>query len=135
VVAAVHRAGYRPHAPEGKRTTLAIGRGPTPEMIGHSHTLSAAQDVIPISKPHKLASLEATVLRWNTRGGEAMAVAGPCRVEGRERTLTARYIKKSLKCFGVGPSSLKPGLIASRAWARTGWKSWHKPVGQPACPS
>lgn len=104
VVAEVRRVGYRPHVSEGEHTTLigAIGKGPTPELIEHFRALSPVQDVIPISKPYKLASLEVspkpTVLRWDTGatgGGEVMIAAGPCGVEGLEQTLTAaRYVKK-----------------------------------------
>lgn len=104
VVQEVERVGYRAHVSEGEHTTLigAIGKGPTPELIEHFRALSAVQDVIPISKPYKLASLEVsprpTVLRWNTGatgGGEVLIAAGPCGVEGLEQTLTAaRYVKK-----------------------------------------
>jgi len=104
VVAEVRRAGYRPHVSEGEHTTLigAIGQGPTPELMEHFRALSAVQDVIPISKPYKLASLEVspkpTVLRWNTGatgGGEVMVATGPCGVEDLEQTLTAaHYVKK-----------------------------------------
>lgn len=94
VVAEVRRVGYRAHVSEGEHTTLigAIGKGPTPELIEHFRALSAVQDVIPISKPYKLASLEIspkpTVLRWDTGatgGGEVMIAAGPCGVESPSR--------------------------------------------------
>ena len=104
VVAEVRRAGYRPHVSEGEHTTLigAIGQGPTPELMEHFRALSAVQDVIPISKPYKLASLKVspkpTVLRWNTGaagGDEVMVAAGPCGAEDLEQTLTAaHYVKK-----------------------------------------
>ncbi|GIW37952.1 MAG: 3-deoxy-7-phosphoheptulonate synthase [Meiothermus sp.] len=104
VLAEVRRVGYRPHVSEGEHTTLigAIGKGPTPELLDHFRALPAVQDVIPISKPYKLASLEVsprpTVLRWNsgaTGGGEVLIAAGPCGVESLEQTLTAaRYVKK-----------------------------------------
>ncbi len=104
VVQEVHRVGYRAHVSEGEHTILigAIGKGPTPELIEHFRALSVVQDVIPISKPYKLASLEfspkPTVLRWNTGatgGGEVMVAAGPCGVESLEQTLSAaRYVKR-----------------------------------------
>ncbi|MCX7782728.1 MAG: 3-deoxy-7-phosphoheptulonate synthase [Meiothermus sp.] len=104
VVQEVQRVGYRAHVSEGEHTTLigAIGKGPTPELIEHFRALSVVQDVIPISKPYKLASLEVspkpTVLRWDTGatgGGEVMIAAGPCGVESLEQTLAAaRYVKK-----------------------------------------
>ncbi|RMH53376.1 MAG: 3-deoxy-7-phosphoheptulonate synthase [Deinococcus-Thermus bacterium] len=104
VVEEVRRVGYRPHVSEGEHTTLigAIGKGPTPELIEHFRALEPVQDVIPISKPYKLASLEVsprpTVLRFPTGatgGGEVMVAAGPCGVESLEQTLTAaRYVKQ-----------------------------------------
>ncbi|MDW8426226.1 MAG: 3-deoxy-7-phosphoheptulonate synthase [Meiothermus sp.] len=104
VVREVEQVGYRAHVSEGEHTTLigAIGKGPTPELIEHFRALSMVQDVIPISKPYKLASLEVspkpTVLRWDTGatgGGEVMVAAGPCGVESLEQTLTAaRYVQK-----------------------------------------
>lgn len=104
VVQEVERVGYRAHVSEGEHTTLigAIGNGPTPELMDHFRALATVQDVIPISKPYKLASLEVspkpTVLRWNTGatgGGEVLIAAGPCGVESLEQTLTAaRYVKK-----------------------------------------
>ncbi|MFX4347598.1 3-deoxy-7-phosphoheptulonate synthase, partial [Acinetobacter baumannii] len=58
-------------------------------------------EVIPISKPYKLASLEVqpfpTVLEFptgKTGGGHVLIAAGPCGVESREQTLkAARYVK------------------------------------------
>lgn len=104
VKAEVERVGYRPHVSEGDHTTLigAIGQGPTPELIEHFRALQPVADVVPISKPYKLASLEVspkpTVLQWNTGatgGGNFMMAAGPCGVESREQTLTAaRYVKQ-----------------------------------------
>ncbi|MER3482186.1 MAG: 3-deoxy-7-phosphoheptulonate synthase [Meiothermus sp.] len=118
VVAEVERAGYRPHVSEGENTVLigAIGKGPTPEMLEHFRALPEVADVIPISKPYKLASLEVnpkpTVLKWNsgaTGADEVMVAAGPCGVESREQTLTtARYVKK------YGAQMLRGGAFKPR---------------------
>lgn len=118
VVAEVQRVGYRPHVSEGENTTLigAIGKGPTPELLEHFRALPEVADVIPISKPYKLASLEVspkpTVLTWNsgaTGGGEVMVAAGPCGVESREQTLSAaRYVKR------YGAQMLRGGAFKPR---------------------
>ncbi|WP_027882110.1 3-deoxy-7-phosphoheptulonate synthase [Meiothermus rufus] len=104
VVQEVQAVGYRAHVSEGEHTTLvgAIGKGPTPELIEHFRALESVQDVIPISKPYKLASLEVcpkpTVLRFPTGatgGGEVMVAAGPCGVESLEQTLSAaHYVRR-----------------------------------------
>lgn len=100
----IEAVGYKAHSIEGEHTTVigAIGQGPTPELLEHFRALPQVKEVVPISKPYKLASLEVspkpTVLRWNTGasgGTEVMIAAGPCGVESREQTLTAaRYVKK-----------------------------------------
>jgi 3-deoxy-7-phosphoheptulonate synthase len=104
IVAEVRRVGYRPHVSEGESTTLigAIGKGPTPELLEHFRALPEVAEVIPISKPYKLASLEVqpkpSVISWPTgsTGGKAfMVAAGPCGVESREQILTAaRFVKR-----------------------------------------
>lgn len=118
VVAEIERLGYRPHLSQGEHTTLigAIGGGPTPELLEHFRALPEVAEVIPISKPYKLASLEVspkpTVLGWNsgaTGAGEVMIAAGPCGVESREQTLTAaRYVKR------YGAQMLRGGAFKPR---------------------
>lgn len=104
VIEEVEKLGFRPHVSEGESTTLvgAIGRGPTPELLEHFSALPGVAEVIPISKPYKLASLEVSprpsVVRFatgSTGGGEVLIAAGPCGVESREQTLTAAcFVKK-----------------------------------------
>ncbi len=98
------RFGFKAHVSQGVETTLvgAVGKGPTPEIMEHFRALPYVAEVIRISKPYKLASLEVhplpTVLRFPTGatgGGHFLVAAGPCGVESREQTLTAaRYVKK-----------------------------------------
>ena len=131
VAAEVRRVGYRPHVSEGEHTTLvgAIGKGPTPELLEHFRALTPVQEVIPISKPYKLASLEvspkSTVLKWNTGmtgGGEVLIAAGPCGVESAEQTLTAaHYVKRhgAQMLRGGAFNSDDAGLnvpLRNRAW-------------------
>jgi 3-deoxy-7-phosphoheptulonate synthase len=103
VIREIEKVGCRPHVSRGVETTLvgAIGRGPTPELMEHFRALPGVAEVIPISKPWKLASLDVqpfpTVLDFptgRTGGGHVMVAAGPCGVESREQTLrAARYVK------------------------------------------
>lgn len=103
VIREIEKVGYRPHVSRGVETTLvgAIGKGPTPELMEHFRALPGVAEVIPISKPWKLASLEVqpfpTVLEFatgKTGGGHVLVAAGPCGVESREQTLkAARYVK------------------------------------------
>ncbi len=100
----IQRFGFRPHVSEGEETTLigAIGSGPTPEVMEHFRSLPGVAEVLPISKPYKLASLEVrpspTVIAFptgQTGGGHFMVAAGPCSVESREQILTAaRFVKR-----------------------------------------
>jgi 3-deoxy-7-phosphoheptulonate synthase len=104
IIEEIERQGYRPHVSQGEETTLvgAIGRGPTPELMEHFRALPGVAEVIPISKPYKLASLEVsprpTVLRFPTGatgGGEVLIAAGPCGVESREQILSgARIVQR-----------------------------------------
>ncbi len=104
VIREVERAGYRAHVSQGVEATLvgAIGRGAVPELMEHFRALPGVAEVIPISKPWKLASLDVrpwpTVLEFptgRTGGGAVMVAAGPCGVESWEQTLTAaRYVKR-----------------------------------------
>lgn len=103
VIREIQKVGYRPHVSQGVETTLvgAIGWGPTPELMEHFRALPGVAEVIPISKPWKLASTDVqpfpTVLEFptgKTGGGHVMVAAGPCGVESREQTLeAARYVK------------------------------------------
>ena len=112
------RFGFKPHVSQGVETTLvvAVGKGPTPEIMEHFRAPPYVAEVIRISKPYKLASLEVhplpTVLRFPTGatgGGHFMVAAGPCGVESREQTLTAaRYVKK------YGAQMLRGGAFKPR---------------------
>ena len=118
VVQEIEKVGYRPHVSRGVETTLvgAIGRGPTPELMEHFRALPGVADVIPISKPYKLASLEVqpfpTVLEFptgKTGGDHVLIAAGPCGVESREQTLkAARYVK------AYGGAMLRGGAFKPR---------------------
>ncbi|WP_287370674.1 3-deoxy-7-phosphoheptulonate synthase [Oceanithermus sp.] len=100
----IKRQGYTPHISEGESHTLigAIGAPPTPELMEHFRALPGVDQVIRISKPHKLASWEVhpepTVLDFptgRTGNGHFMVAAGPCGVESREQILAAaRYVKR-----------------------------------------
>lgn len=74
VIREIEKVGYRPHVSRGVETTLvgAIGRGPTPELMEHFRALPGVAEVIPISKPWKLASLEVQPFprSWSSPQGE-----------------------------------------------------------------
>ena len=117
VVREIEKVGYRPHVSRGVETTLvgAIGRGPTPELMEHFRALPGVAEVIPISKPWKLASLEVqpfpTVLEFptgKTGGGHVMVAAGPCGVESREQTLRAAHYVKAHGAHMLRGGAFKP---------------------------
>ena len=117
VVREIEKVGYRPHVSRGVETTLvgAIGRGPTPELMEHFRALPGVAEVIPISKPWKLASLEVqpfpTVLEFptgKTGGGHVLVAAGPCGVESREQTLRAAHYVKAHGAHMLRGGAFKP---------------------------
>lgn len=105
VIKEVERLGYRPHISAGEEVTLvgAVGRPPTAEIMEHFRALPGVAEVIPISKPYKLAGRELhpgeTVIDFPTGqsgDGAFMVAAGPCGVESRGQIMeAARYVRQN----------------------------------------
>ena len=104
VVARVEKYGLKTHISQGVAHTIIGILGQTfPELRDRLELLSGVEEVIPISKPYKLASREFhpenTVITVNDvtiGGGEIVVMAGPCAVESEEQLLdTALSVKAS----------------------------------------
>ena len=91
----IHELGYKPHPIPGA-TRLAIGvsgnRGIEDRI--YLEGMPGVQQVIPVTKPYKLASRETrpensvvTVGDVRIGGGGLVMIAGPCAVESRDQTL------------------------------------------------
>lgn len=104
VSTAVREIGFSPHVIVGEERTVVacVGTGERKDLeVLRLH--EGVQDLVPISKPYKLASREVrkekTVVKiMDGRvkiGGKALTImAGPCSVEGKEQLLaTARAVK------------------------------------------
>lgn len=91
----IRELGYRPHEIPG-RTRLAIGitGNKNPEDRIYLEGLPGVLQVIPVTKPFKLASREMhpensiiDVCGVNFGDGNVVMIAGPCAVESRDQTL------------------------------------------------
>ena len=94
--------GFTGHVSRGEeRTVIGVVGQTYPELRDAFEMLPGVEEIIPISRPYKLASREfqpeATTIKVGevTIGGDALVViAGPCAVESEEQVLaTARAVK------------------------------------------
>ena len=104
VVARVEKFGLKTHISRGVAHTVIGILGQTfPDLKDRLELLPGVEDVIPISKPYKLASREfhpentvITVGDITIGGDEIVVMAGPCAVESEEQLLdTALAVKAS----------------------------------------
>ncbi|MBZ0309423.1 MAG: 3-deoxy-7-phosphoheptulonate synthase [Anaerolineae bacterium] len=117
VVTRIKGMGYDAHISEGEDRTIigVVGSGPTIEREQLA-MMGGVKDVIRVSKPYKLASLEfhpeKTLVPLNgvQVGAEKLTViAGPCSVESRSQILeTAHAVKEA------GASALRGGAFKPR---------------------
>lgn len=117
VVGRIREAGLSEHISKGVENAVIGVVGRTfPELKGMLEVLEGVADVVPVSRPYKLASREFqppdTVInvRGVTIGGGNLAVmAGPCSVESEEQTMTtARAVK------AAGANILRGGAFKPR---------------------
>ncbi|MBI4469017.1 MAG: 3-deoxy-7-phosphoheptulonate synthase [Acidobacteria bacterium] len=94
VVRRIESVGFRGHPmPGATRTAIGITGNQGPVEAGVFEGLSGIAELVPISKPYKLVSLEVKLEKSVIHvgdaeiGGKELAViAGPCAVESREQT-------------------------------------------------
>lgn len=117
VVRRIAELGLKEHISAGtERTIIGILGHVTPELQYTLPLLSGVEEVIPVSKPYKLASREfhpqSTVIKLNDiaiGSNEIVIIAGPCAVEGEEQLLAiAREIKAN------GANILRGGAFKPR---------------------
>ena len=104
VVRRIEESGLKAHISQGvEHTIIGVLGQPVSELQDLLQLLPGVEEVIPISKPYKLASREFhplnTLVKVNdlTIGSDEIVVmAGPCAVESEEQLLaTAREVKAS----------------------------------------
>ncbi len=102
VIARITEAGFKANLSQGvERTVVGVVGQPQPDLKEDLGILDGVEEVIPITKPYKLASRDFqptdTVIHVGgvTIGGnEVVVMAGPCAVESEEQVLsTARAVK------------------------------------------
>jgi 3-deoxy-7-phosphoheptulonate synthase len=119
VVSRVQQAGGRAHVSAGDEVTLvgAIGVDPAGrEAVGELAAEPGVDQVVPISKPYKLASLQMTGGRESTLeiagrkigGGAFATIAGPCTVESYEQTMSTARIMRDVDVQFFRGGAYKP---------------------------
>ena len=112
-----------------ERTIIGVVGKPFPELKGMLETLPGVEDVVPISRPYKLASREfkpsnTTIQVGNVTigGGEVVIMAGPCSVESEDQTLTAARAVKAAGAHILRGGAFKPRTspYAFRGLRKTG---------------
>jgi 3-deoxy-7-phosphoheptulonate synthase len=84
-----------------ERTVVGVVGQVYPELADELETMPGVDDIVPISKPYKLASREFKPADTTIRvgdvvigGGQTVVMAGPCAVESEEQLMaTARAVK------------------------------------------
>jgi len=117
VVERIEESGLKAHTSQGiEHTVIGVLGQVFPELRDMLQLLPGVEEVIPVSKPYKLASREFhpqnTVVKLNDLaigGNEIVVIAGPCAVETEEQLLaTAREVKAS------GANMLRGGAFKPR---------------------
>jgi 3-deoxy-7-phosphoheptulonate synthase len=119
VINMIKELGYHAHVIQGSERTVigAVGSGRGKDKLQAMENLPGVENVVPILKPYKLASLEVkpekTVIpvRNNVKvgGQEIVVIAGPCSVESEQQIIeTARAVK------AAGANMLRGGAFKPR---------------------
>ena len=115
----IEELGYHAHVIQGAERTVigAVGSGRGKDKLQAMENLPGVDNVVPILKPYKLASLEVkhekTVIPINSKikigGNEVVVIAGPCSVESQEQIIeTAKAVK------AAGATILRGGAFKPR---------------------
>ena len=113
----IEGAGLKAHISEGvEHTVIGVLGKVFPELRDTLEMLSGVEQVIPVTKPYKLASREFhpqdTIVELNSvaiGGNEIVVMAGPCAVENEEQLLaTAQAVK------AAGATVLRGGAFKPR---------------------
>lgn len=116
VVTRIKGMGFDAHISEGEDRTIigVVGSGPAIEKEQLA-MMAGVKDVIRVSKPYKLASLEfhpeKTLVPLNGMnvGSERLAIiAGPCSVESREQILETAHAVKEAGATALRGGAFKP---------------------------
>jgi len=132
VVTLIQEIGLRPHPmPGATRTAIGITGNTGPIDARRFETLPGVADVIRVTKPYKLITLdlrpEKTVVRLGdaTIGGSELAIiAGPCAIENRDQAFAvAEAVQQSgARFFRGGVWKPRSSPYAFQGLGEKGWK-------------
>ena len=132
VVRVIEQLGFKPHPmPGATRTAIGITGNQGSVDPSHFETLAGVAEVIRVSKPYKLITLdlrpERTIVRVGdaTIGGDELAIiAGPCAIESREQAFAvAESVRRSgAKFFRGGAYKPRTSPYAFQGLAEEGLK-------------
>src|SRR6201984_3364372 len=117
VVNVIQKIGLRPHPmPGATRTAIGITGNQGPVDGRRFENLAGVAEVVRVTKPYKLITLDLRPDKTVVRAGDATIgdrelaiIAGPCAIENREQTFAiAKTVQKSGARFFRG-SFWKPG--------------------------
>ena len=133
VVNVVEAVGFRAHPmPGATRTAIGITGNEGPVDGRRFENLAGVAEVIRVTKPYKLITLDLrpdkTVVSVGdaTIGDSELAIiAGPCAIESREQAFAiAKIVQKVARVFSVAVfGNLERRLTRFRVWARKAGKS------------
>ncbi len=116
VIKRIEQSGLKTHVSRGVDHTVIGVLGQTfPELRDMLQLLPGVEEVIPISKPYKLASREFhpqdTIVKINDvaiGGDEIVVMAGPCAVEDEEQVLATAQVVKAAGANVLRGGAFKP---------------------------
>jgi len=112
----IEDAGLKAHISQGiEHTVIGVLGKVFPELRDTLELLSGVEQVIPVTKPYKLASREFhpqdTIVKLNgvaIGGNEIVVMAGPCAVESEEQLLTTAQAVKAAGATVLRGGAFKP---------------------------
>jgi len=112
----IEDAGLKAHLSEGiEYTVIGVLGQVFPELRDTLELLSGVEQVIPVTKPYKLASREFhpkdTIVKINgvaIGGNEIVVMAGPCAIESEEQLLATAHAVKAAGATVLRGGAFKP---------------------------
>src|SRR5579875_291958 len=112
----IEELGFGPHLVVGaERTIIGVVGKTYPELRPTLETLPGVDEVVPISKPYKLASRDfnppdtiINVRGIRIGGGEFVVMAGPCSVESEEQLVSTALAVKASGAHILRGGAFKP---------------------------
>lgn len=116
VIEKADHLGLRAHLSRGlERTVVGVIGDTRPVIRGQFQGMDGVREVVPITKPYKLASREfkhddtiVPINHLNVGGNEILIIAGPCSVEDRTQILETAHAVKEAGAHALRGGAFKP---------------------------